>query len=656
MPRSDRTPANVLERGGAPSVALRRAALAASAVAALLAFALPPAVQAQSAAAPVPAPAAAPAATHHTEYARMRDGVLLPSEVYLPAGNQERLPVVLVRSPYNGVGSTGCANGCEALAAQGYAVVNQDVRGTGRAPGTMTPFLQEQQDGYDAVEWAAAQPWSNGKVGMWGVSYYGVTVLQAATTRPPHLVAAVAVITGSDYHDNWTYVNGVFDQWFAQSWLGGWARVDAERRRLKAAGESLDAIGARDAQMHEALAGQLPEWNGKVPLAGLDVFRDNAPFYYDWLARPDYSPYWEAVDLERHYADIQVPVLLVGGWYDIFSVGTIRNFIGLRGGGGSAIARNGTRLEMYPLCHGHCSESLAFTPDFWSPGVPPMSQGWWDRWLKGVDGADAHEPPVKLYVMSPPDQGNQDAGHWVTGDAYPLRGTRMTRWSLASGGHANTRNGDGRLLEDQSRAGAGAARQIVRGLAAPDRFTYDPNDPVPTLGGNLCCNDAVQKPGAIDQAALELRNDVLVYSSEPLAHDVTVIGPVQLHFWARSSAPDTDFTAKLVDVRPDGVALNVLDRIVNAGLRGDSKRARSPIQPGKAYAYDLLVGNTALVFKAGHRIRLEVSSSNFPHYARNPNTGEPAATATRFVPAQQVVLHDAAHRSWLELPVVDPRP
>jgi len=623
----------------------------------LLALALPAASMAQSAATAASPPAVAPpAVTHHTEYARMRDGVLLPSEVYLPEGNHGQLPVVMLRSPYNGVDATGCSNGCEALAAQGYAVVNQDVRGTGRAPGTMTPFFQEQDDGYDAVEWAAAQPWSNGKVGLWGVSYFGVTVLQAAVSRPPHLAAVVAVITGSDYHDNWTYVNGVFDQWFAQSWLGGWARVDAERRRQKAAGDSMDAINARDAQMHDALRAQLPEWNRKLPLAGLDVFHDGAPFYYDWLAHPGYSPYWEPVDLERHYADIQVPVLLVGGWYDIFSVGTIRNFIGLHGGGGSALARSGARLEMYPLCHGECSDTLSFAPKFWGDSVPPLSQDWWEHWLKGADNAVAHAPAVKLWVMSPPEQGNQDAGHWVTGDSYPLPGTRMARWSLASGGHANTREGDGRLLDDAARSGAGAARQIVRGLAAPDHFTYDPNDPVPTLGGNLCCNEAVYKPGALDQAALELRKDVLVYTSEPLARDVTVIGPVQLHFWARSSAPDTDFTAKLVDVRPDGQALNVLDRIVNAGLRHDSKRARSPIVPGKAYAYDMLVGNTAIEFKAGHRIRLEVSSSNFPHYARNPNTGESAATATRFVPAQQAVLHDAAHRSWLELPVVSPQP
>jgi len=380
------------------------------------------------------------------------------------------------------------------------------------------------------------------------------------------------------------------------------------------------------------------------------VFREGAPFYYEWLAHPDYSPYWEPVDLERQYADITVPVLLVGGWYDIFSVGTIRNFIGLHGGGGSELARSGARLEMYPLCHGHCSDSLSFTPNYWSDDAPPMSQDWWEHWLKGVDNAAAHSPAVKLYLMSPPEQGNQDAGQWITGDSYPLAGTRMARWSLASGGHANSRAGDGRLLDEAHRPGNAA------GAATADRYTYDPNDPVPTLGGNLCCNDALYKPGAIDQSTLEDRHDVLVYTSEPLPADLDVIGPVQLRFWARSSAPDTDFTAKLVDVRPDGVALNVLDRIVNAGLRHDSKRPRSPIRPDKAYAYDLLVGNTAFVFKAGHRIRLEVSSSSFPHYARNPDTGEPAATATRFVPARQTVLHDAAHRSWLELPVVNLQP
>jgi putative CocE/NonD family hydrolase len=587
---------------------------------------------------------AAPAVTHHTEWAPMRDGVLLPTEVYLPDGPHGRLPVVMLRSPYNGPDANGCTNRCEELAAQGYAVLDQDVRGTGRAHGTLVPFFQERNDGYDAVEWAAAQPWSNGKVGLWGVSYYGVTVMQAAAMHPPHLVAAVAIITAADYHDNWTYVNGVLDQWFTQSWLGGWARVDAWRRQAMRSGMPLPEVRARGNEMGAATSQLQPAWNQHLPLDGLADFRAGAPFYYDWLAHADYAPWWQPVDIERQYADIKVPMLLVGGWYDIFSVGTVRNFEGLRAHGGTPLVREQSRLVMYPLCHGACNDAIRFAPDFWSNDNAPLGQEWFDHWLRGKPDPDAREPAVKLWLMVPPESGNHDAGHWITASEYPLAGTQRTRWALRSGGHANSRNGDGLLVAGAAPAGPA------------DHFSFDPEHPVPTLGGNLCCNEALQAPGAFDQATLELRDDVLVYTSAPLAQDLTVVGPVNLHFQAASSARDTDFTAKLVDVRPDGVAFNLLDRVVNAGLRRGSKLARSPIRPGTAYEYNLFLGDTAVVFKAGHRVRIEVSSSNFPHYARNPNTGERAASATRFVVAQQAIFHDAKHGSWLELPVVTLRP
>jgi putative CocE/NonD family hydrolase len=581
-----------------------------------------------------------PPVTHHTEWARMRDGTLLATEVYLPRDASGPLPVVMLRSPYNGGDATGCMNRCEELAARGYAVVNQDVRGTGRAHGVMTPFLQEQHDGYDAVEWAASRPWSNGRVGLWGVSYYGVTVMQAAIAHPPHLVAAVAVITASDYHDNWTYVNGVLDLWFTQSWLAGWADVDANRRQQLRAGVPWPEVRQRALSRGSQNSGQLPDWNRQLPLDQLPAFKDTVPFYYDWLAQPDYQPFWSSVDIERRYASIRVPMLLVGGWYDIFSVGTVRNFIGISTAGGSALARAQTRLVMYPLCHGNCNAAMSFAPDFWSDAAPPMSLAWWDHWLKGADNEVTHDPPVRLFVMVPPEQGNRDEGFWITADHYPLPGTMRTRFALHSAGHANSRTGDGTL----------AAGSAASGPA--DTFTYDPLNPVPTLGGALCCNDQQFAPGAFDQSELELRDDILVYTSAPLAQDLTVVGPVTVDFWATSSARDTDFTAKLVDVRPDGVAHNILDRIINAGLRGGSKSTRSPITPGRAYEYRLALGDTALIFKAGHRIRLEISSSNFPHFARNPNTGEAAARAGRFISATQTLRHDARHPSWLELPVV----
>lgn len=259
---------------------------------------------------------------------------------------------------------------------------------------------------------------------------------------------------------------------------------------------------------------------------------------------------------------------------------------------------------------------------------------------KGIDTGIAGEPAVRLFVMVPPDTGTVGSGFWVTGEEYPLPGTQFTTFNLRGGGNANTRPGDGVL--DASQPPAGPA----------DQFVYDPRDPVPTTGGNMCCINNLLASGAFDQADVEMRSDVLVYASAPLADDLTVIGPVTAKLWASSAALDTDFTAKLVDVHLDGFAHNVLDRVVRARYRAGSKLPPSLIAPGRAYEYTIELGNTATVFKAGHRIRLEISSSNFPHYDRNPNTGHPVGQDARLESATQTILHDAAHPSYLELPVV----
>lgn len=298
--------------------------------------------------------------------------------------------------------------------------------------------------------------------------------------------------------------------------------------------------------------------------------------------------------------------------------------------------------------------ALAHAP---APGTPPTAVGeidfgpanaynvneeslrFFDRYLKGVDNGVDREPAVRLFVMVPPDQGRTGSGFWVAGDRFPLRGTETQRYHLDSDGNANSSAGDGVLGNRSSRAES-------------DRFVYDPLDPVPTVGGNLCCAGDLLPPGAFDQSRVERRDDVLVYTSAPLDRNLTVIGNPAVRFWAKSSAPDTDFTAKLVDVHPDGYAQNLLDRIVRAKLRRGSKTAPSLIEPGRPYEYSLDLGATATVFKPGHRIRLEISSSNFPHYARNLNTGRndgPAHSARR---AEQTVLHTTRFPSRLELPVV----
>ncbi len=596
---------------------------------------------------------AAAAQTCHLEWATMRDGVKLATEVYLPDGQAGPFPTILQRTPYNrfppaAVGSTCSSPTFQAWAARGYAALNQDVRGRYRSQGTMNALQQEAQDGWDAIEWAAAQPWSTGKVGTLGGSYVGLTQWQPAKLAPPHLAAIAPAITASDYHDHWTYVNGVFDLYFGQTWMiVTFAGEQLER--------NLEAMGATPADVQaQATAWQQAE-NAKIftqsfPTLPLTAFPDFglsapgathelAPYYYDWLAHPTYDAFWAKLDVEPHYQDVEVPALNSGGWYDIFQVGTVRNFQYMRAEAGTPEARAGTKLVMN--CCGHAGTSGLFQ---WGPARtdPNLTVRFFERYLKGVRNGYEDEPAVQMDVLVPPDTGTAGTSFLLTADAFPLPGTQYVDLFLTSGGHANTRNGDGELV--------GAAGGRANGN--PDRFTYDPADPVPTVGGNMCCNTALLPAAAQDQSTVELRDDVLVYTSAPLDRDLAVIGPVQVKLWARSSARDTDFTAKLVDVHLDGKAHNVLDRIVRARFRGGSKLPPSLIQPGKPYEYSIDLGNTAQIIRKGHRVRLEISSSSFPHYARNLNTGLSNETTSEMQVAEQAILHDAAHPSRLVLPVV----
>jgi putative CocE/NonD family hydrolase len=605
-----------------------------------------------SAVALVPSAAVAqePEFTCRVEYAPMRDGVRLATEVYLPA-EQGPHPVVLTRTPYNrGINPTGsnCDNAAmERFASNGYVALNQDVRGRYRSEGRFRPMLQEANDGYDAVEWAAAQPWSTGKVALWGGSYVGLTQWQAAIRTPPHLAAMVPNVTASDYFDHWTYVNGVFDLWFAQSWNLLTFAPETYRRNLLASGMAREDVEQRVADfVAEGRRSILTDWVWALPLRSMDAFRDNkAPWYYQWLRHRTYDEVWARLDVERRYQNVKVPTLNVGGWYDIFAVGTIRNFQGMRARGGTPEARSGARLLMRSSAHAPHPDQLptaAGEVDFGPQNALDLvdeSLRFFDRHVKGEGGDE--EPAVRLFVMEPPDEGTTGSGFWVTGDRFPLAGTQTRELRLDSGGHANSLEGDGVLEEDGGDD------------AESDGFLYDPLNPVPTVGGNLCCMGDLLAPGAFDQRQVEQRDDVLVYTSEPLARDTVVIGSPEVTLWATTSAPDTDFTAKLVDVHRDGYAQNILDRIVRASLRNGSKTSPRPVEPGRPYEYEIELGPTATVFRAGHRIRLEISSSNFPHYARNLNTGRQDGSERSARIAEQTILHSAEHPSRLALPVAD---
>ena len=586
--------------------------------------------------------------TCRTVQVRMRDGVLLATDVYAPA-RPGRYPVILQRTPYGLRLGHGCfaslSGNMASWAEQGYVGITQDSRGTFRSQGTFTPIHQEQNDGYDAVEWAAAQPWSDGRVAMAGTSYFGVTQWQAAITGPPHLTAFAPGQTATDYHDNWTYQNGIFDLWFGQSWLLHFFAPDAYRRQLIAKGMSHDeALAASNRYLAEKRA-DIPQWVSKVPLTELPEFRTLAPYYYDWLAHPDYDDYWAKVDVEAQFDRVKAPALVSGAWGDLFAVGSIRSFEGMRAKAATAAARAGTMLVMESAGHGGPGvvtyRDTAAGGDNDSP-LRDLQRRFYDHYVKGIDNGIQREPRVHLFVQVPPDAGTQGSGFWITSDSFPLPGTERVPFNLRSGGRANTRFGDGVLDRKQPADGR------------DDSFTYDPADPVPSHGGGLCCLSLgfYLNSGAQDQSLLELRKDVLVYTSAPLEQDLAAIGPVKVKFWATTTVPDTDFVAKLVDVHPSGFAQNILERALRARFRNGSKKPPVPVVPGQAYEYELDLGYTATMFKAGHRVRLDITSSKFPHLARNHNTGADPATDARFSVATQTIHHGANRPSYLELSVV----
>jgi uncharacterized protein len=552
--------------------------------------------------------------------AKMRDGVVLRADVYRPKA-EGKFPVLLQRTPYNKAG--GVEFGLRA-AARGYVVIIQDVRGRYTSEGEWYTFKHESEDGYDTVEWAAALPYSSGKVGMFGGSYVGATQVLAAIAHPPHLAGICPVVTASNYHDGWTYQGGAFEQWFNESWTSGLAE------------DRLERLAQRNANAMPLVS--------KLPLLGYPLFDAGfneesrslqalAPYFIDWLAHPSYDDYWKQWSIEDHHSQIMVPVFHVGAWYDIFLGGTLRNYRGVKANGGSEAARRGQRLLVVIGGHAGSGPKIGEV-DFGRESVIDEDEAmlrWYDYLLKGVANGVGGEKPVKIFVMG--------KNSWREEDDWPPARAESTRFYLHSGGSANGLSGDGAL----STAGPGAE--------PADHFVYDPADPVPTRGGSLCCDAAHLAPGAFDQRPVEARPDVLVYSTPAFKQDFEVTGPVSLELYASSSAVDTDFTAKLVDVWPNGFAQNLTDAIVRARYR-DSQEKPELLSPGEVYKFTVDLWATSNVFLAGHKLRVEISSSNFPRFDRNLNTGEDQARATRMTKATNTIYHDRSHPSALVVPAV----
>jgi uncharacterized protein len=554
---------------------------------------------------------------------KLSDGVTLKSDIYHPDA-EGKFPTLLQRTPYNKMNWS--VDFAYQAASQGYVVVIQDVRGRYTSEGEWYPFIHEAKDGYETVEWVASLPYSNGKVGMFGGSYVGATQMLAATAHPPHLAGICPVVTASNYHDGWTYQGGAFEQWFSQSWTTGLSQ-DILNRQIR------QASNARLGESVLPLT-DYPLFNLPTPGIANVTTPALAPYYLDWLAHPNYDDYWKRLTIEDRYPDIRVPALHIAAWYDIFLGGSLRNYSGLRLDAATEEARQGQRLLV--VIGGHAGSGRKIGELDFGPEAAKFEEGqttlhYYDFLFKGAQNEFASTNPVRIFVMG--------SNQWREEAAWPLARAKNTKYFLHSQGLANSANGNGSLST------------AMPATESADKFTFDPANPVPTIGGPLCCDGDHLSPGPKDQRSLETREDVLIYSTSQLDHDLEVTGPVRLEFFASSSALDTDFTAKLVDVAPDGTAINLTEGILRAKYR-DSQESPAPLVPGKVYPLSIDLWSTSNVFRTGHRIRLEISSSNFPRFDRNLNTGDAAARSFKMTTAANSILHDATHPSALILPLI----
>ncbi|MGE0170374.1 CocE/NonD family hydrolase [Nocardioides sp.] len=557
----------------------------------------------------------------------MRDGAVLRADVFR-ASDDIRRPVILIRTPYGRQTRThtdpGWALDVHEAARAGYAVVVQDTRGAFASEGHFSVFVSDADDGEDTIAWAARQPWSDGRVGMVGVSYLGLTQMLAAMRTPPALRAVVPGITGSECYDGWAYQGGAFNLGLSLSWGAGLA--EAALRRREAEGEDI----ADDMARLAALRANPCDGLKRLPLVALPTEISALEEYGEWLAHPDRDSYWQETAINDRYDQIVTPGLHIAGLFDCFLKGTLENYVGLRRNAGTEHARENQRLIIVPW--GHADWPNEVVGDLWlgpmassaAPDLPQRTLEWMNAFLKGepID----KQPRVSVFVM-----GTND---WREALDWPLPHAVQTPYFLRAGGNLS---------------------RSLPGDERPDEFVYDPSHPVPTVGGNtrISMGGLLQRMGPRDRREVEERDDVLTYTSQELDEDVEVIGPVSATLFVSSSALDTDFTAALIDVYPDGRAIGLADGILRLRYR-DGLATPEPLVPGLVYEVEIDLVAVANVFKAGHRIRVEISSSNFPRFDRNPNTGGINAQASNgdLRKADQKVFHDTDHASHVSLPLV----
>lgn len=592
-----------------------------------------------------------------------RDGIKLATDVYRPALREEpineRLPTVLQRTPYNKEAPLLVKQLGEWYSSRGYIVVIQDFRGRFNSEGTFYKYADMGEDGYDTVEWIAEQEWSNKKIGTIGTSFMAHAQIALACKSPPNLTTMIINQGGfsNAFFSSCRHMGAL--ELRQMTWALSAAKNSVEAAEdpvIRAALEDLDPADYLDPML-----GNLKE--GQSPLRHVPSYEK---FYFDLLTRAVYDEYWKKIGLcaENYYEQIpDIPVLLLGGWYDSYTRTTSELYTGL-----SRIKKSPIRLIFGPWVHGwdslkrtHSGE-VEFGPDSSIKGTGIASTPdelaimWFDYYLKGIDNGIRKMPPVKIFIMGggtgerTPDDKLRHGGLWRDEEDWPLDRTEYTRYYLHKDGELSAKPPEGEV--------------------EPSTYTFDPRNPVPTLGGNISSAGGIMDPGAFNQVErpgvlgckppylpLSSRDDVLVFQTTRLMENVEVTGPISAKLWISSSAPDTDFTLKLIDQHPpchdypDGFAMNLTDTIYRARFHSSWSKP-TPLERGKIYPLDLISYPTSNLFKAGHRIRVDISSSNFPRFDINPNTREPLGRSRMFKNAHQKIYHESEYPSHVVLPVI----
>lgn len=531
----------------------------------------------------------------------MHDGVRLAADLFLPEGGS-RWPTVLVRTPYGRKAPS--TQSYRYFVRRGYALVIEDVRGRYASQGRFGDMAQEGPDSDDTINWIAEQSWSNGRVAMAGGSYLGMVQWWAALEENPHLAAISPVCSGDDeYLDRYYSTGGALKLGHRLLWL-------AENLTPPSRAPTL-----------------LPSYIRHLPVRTSDLAATGLPqpLWRAAIEHPSFDDYWKRLSVRERIERVQIPTLSFGGWFDNYAESDLDAF--------SRLALRHKTVETWIGPWAHNPNFRFVTRDFGPQarlGIRALEADWFDKWMKKAPVTPTG-PLLHIFVMGP--------DIWREEHEWPLARTRYTPLYLESGGRANSSAGDGVLRW----------QPVIQ--SKTDTFTYDPRDPVPTMGGSICCEPRILPPGPLDQTTVETRKDVLVYTSAPLAEDVEVTGPVRTILYVATSTNDTDFTAKIVDVDRHGRALSVTDGLQRLRYRLSLDKPIF-VKQNQAYQISVNMGVTSYVFAAGHRIRLEVSSSNFPRFDRNMNTTAPNAEQAKPVRARQTVFHEKGYPSAIILPVI----